>query len=49
MMSGGRRKQALLGDAMEAVIAAVYRDAGFEVARNVVLKLWGKRVETVEG
>lgn len=48
MMSGGRRKQALLGDAMEAVIAAVYRDAGFEVARDVVLKLWGKRVETVE-
>ncbi|MCX8507789.1 MAG: ribonuclease III, partial [Rhodobacteraceae bacterium] len=32
MMSGGRRKEALLGDAMEAVIAAVYLDAGFEVA-----------------
>ncbi|MEZ5770057.1 MAG: ribonuclease III domain-containing protein, partial [Paracoccaceae bacterium] len=26
-MTGGRRKQALLGDAMEAVIAAVYLDA----------------------
>ncbi|NVO24514.1 ribonuclease III [Donghicola sp. C2-DW-16] len=48
MMSGGRRKQALLGDAMEAVIAAVYRDAGFEVAREVVLRLWGQRVEKVE-
>lgn len=48
MMSGGRRKQALLGDAMEAVIAAVYRDAGFEVARAVVLRLWGQRVEKVE-
>jgi len=33
MMTGGRRKEALLGDAMEAVIAAVYLDAGFETAR----------------
>ncbi|GKY86963.1 ribonuclease III [Sinisalibacter aestuarii] len=48
MLSGGRRKQALLGDAMEAVIAAVYLDAGFDAARDMVLRLWGKRVETVE-
>ena len=47
MKSGGRRKEALLGDAMEAVIAAIYRDAGFEAARNVVLRLWGDRIETV--
>ncbi len=43
MLSGGRRKQALLGDAMEAVIAAVYIDGGFEAARSLVLRLWGKR------
>ncbi|MGI9368705.1 MAG: ribonuclease III [Ruegeria sp.] len=48
MLSGGRRKQALLGDAMEAVIAAIYRDAGFEAAREVILNLWGDRVFTVE-
>lgn len=48
MMSGGRRKQALLGDAMEAVIAAVYLDAGFEAAKALVLRLWGNRVDTVE-
>ncbi|WP_435230806.1 ribonuclease III [Pseudopelagicola sp. nBUS_20] len=48
MMSGGRRKQALLGDAMEAVIAAVYTDAGLEVARKMILRLWGNRVQTVE-
>ena len=46
--TGGRRKQALLGDAMEAVIAAVYRDAGFEVARDMVLRLWGERIGKVE-
>ncbi|NCQ23061.1 MAG: ribonuclease III [Rhodobacteraceae bacterium CG17_big_fil_post_rev_8_21_14_2_50_63_15] len=48
MLSGGRRKEALLGDAMEAVIAAVYLDAGFEVARAVVLRLWRGRIGAVE-
>ena len=48
MMSGGRRKQALLGDAMEAVIAAVYLDAGFEVAKEMIVRLWGDRVHKVE-
>jgi ribonuclease-3 len=44
MISGGRRKAALLGDAMEAVIAAVYLDAGMEAARALVLRLWGPRI-----
>jgi ribonuclease-3 len=48
MATGGRRKQALLGDAMEAVIAAVYLDAGFDVARAMILGLWGARVDAVE-
>ena len=38
--SGGREKASILGDALEAVIAAVYIDAGIEVARTVVLSLW---------
>lgn len=48
MLSGGRRKQALLGDAMEAVIAAVYLDAGFDAARDMILRLWGRRVHNVD-
>ena len=36
-MSGGRRKIALLGDAMEAVIAAVYLDAGFDAAQRQIV------------
>ncbi|QQA43271.1 ribonuclease III [Pelagovum pacificum] len=48
MMSGGRRKDALLADAMEAVIAAVYIDAGFDAARDLILRLWGRRVAEVE-
>ena len=48
MLSGGRRKEALLGDAMEAVIAAVYLDAGFEAARSVILTHWATRLNAVE-
>lgn len=48
MRSGGRRKVALLGDAMEAVIAAVYLDAGFEAAQSLILRLWGDRIKTAK-
>ncbi len=48
MMSGGRRKTALLGDAMEAVIAAVYVDGGFDAAEAMILRLWGDRIRRVE-
>lgn len=48
MLSGGRRKEALLGDAMEAVIAATYLDSGFDAARALVLRLWGARIGAVE-
>lgn len=33
---------------MEAVIAAVYRDAGFDAAKALVLRLWGARIGAVE-
>ena len=45
--TGGRRKMTLLGDAMEAGIGAIYLDAGFPAAREVVLRLWGDRVAKV--
>jgi len=34
--SGGRHKSGILVDALEALLAAVYRDGGFEEARNFV-------------
>jgi len=48
MRSGGRRKVALLGDAMEAVIAAVYLDAGFLTTQSLILRLWGERIFSAE-
>ena len=47
MLSGGRRKDAILADALEAVIAAVYLDGGFDAARALVLRLWGARIADV--
>ncbi len=49
MLSGGRRKQALLADATEAVIAAVYLDGGFEAARAMILRHWGARIAAARG
>lgn len=48
MLSGGRRKEALLADAMEAVLAAVYLDAGWEAARALILRLWAGRLAQVD-
>lgn len=39
-MTGGRKRPAVLADAMEAVLAAVYLDGGFENAFKVVKSLW---------
>lgn len=44
MQTGGRRKEALLADAMEAVLAAVYLDGGLVAARAVVLRHWADRI-----
>jgi ribonuclease-3 len=45
--TGGRNKQALLADGYEAVIAAVYLDAGVEAARAFIVREFGERLEDV--
>jgi ribonuclease III len=42
--SGGRSKASILADTMEAVIGAIYLDAGYEVAEKVVMSLLGTRL-----
>jgi ribonuclease-3 len=41
--TGGRRKESLLADACEAVVAAVYLDGGFGAAFDVVRRLFEPR------
>ncbi len=43
--TGGRRKQALLADTCEALIAAVYLDGGLEAARQFIVRELGAAVE----
>lgn len=43
--SGGRKKHSILADAMEAVLAAVYLDAGVETATRVVLDHWAAIID----
>ena len=45
LASGGREKESILADAMEAVIAAIYLDQGLEGARRFVLGRWAHRLE----
>jgi ribonuclease III len=39
--SGGHKRPSILADALEALIGAVYLDAGFEVASALVRRLYG--------
>jgi ribonuclease-3 len=42
--SGGRQKQSILADGLEAVIGAVHVDGGWDAARTLVLRLLGDRI-----
>ena len=39
LKSGGFRRPSILADALEAIIGAIYLDAGFDVARSVIERL----------
>ncbi len=43
--SGGRDKDTILADAAEALLAAIFLEAGFLVARDVVRTLWAPLLE----
>lgn len=44
-MQGGRTRDALLADAFEAVLGAVFLDGGFEAAQAVVRAIYGPRLQ----
>ncbi|PIE97770.1 MAG: ribonuclease III [Treponema sp.] len=47
-LSGGRKKKAILADALEAVIGALYIDSGFKVAEKFVLNLMKNQISLVQ-
>lgn len=48
-MSGGRDKDSILADTLEAVIGAVYLDRGYGVVAELVLRLFTARLEELSG
>jgi ribonuclease III len=46
---GAQQSYNVLGDAMEAVIGALYLDQGLEAARGFIERLWGTMIETAQG
>ena len=47
-ITGGRHKAAILADAVEAVIGALYLDSGYECARKLVLELIVPEIRKVQ-
>ena len=47
LRSGGHARESILADALEALIAAVYLDQGFEGARSVILSLFAASLDQV--
>ncbi len=47
MKTGGHRRDSILADALEAVIAAIYLDAGFEACRSVVVPWFATAMEAL--
>lgn len=49
LKSGGYRRASILADALEAIIAAVLLDTGFESAKKLILFLFDAKVKAVSG
>ena len=49
LKSGGSRRPSILADAIEALLAAVYLDCGFDAVKDAVAHLFGERIDRAEG
>lgn len=47
MKSGGHRRESILADAFEALLAAIYLDGGYDACREVVRGLFTTRVDAL--
>jgi ribonuclease-3 len=47
LKSGGRRRDSILADAVEAIFGAVYLDGGFDTCRSLVLRLYEEKLQNI--
>lgn len=47
LKSGGRRRDSILADSVEAIFGAVYIDSGFETCRDLILRLYEDKLRNV--
>ncbi len=45
--TGGRAKKSLLSDTIEAVLGAIYLEGGYQKARDVVLRLFREKIDSI--
>ena len=47
LKSGGRRRDSILADAVEAILGAVYIDSGFDTCRALILRLYTEKLQNI--
>jgi ribonuclease-3 len=47
LKSGGHRRDSILADAVEAIFGAVYIDGGFDICRDLILRLYAEKLQNV--
>jgi len=47
LKSGGRRRDSILADAVEAIFGAVYIDSGFDTCRDLILRLFAEKLQNM--
>ncbi len=45
--TGGHRRQSILADALEALFGAIYLDAGFDVTKAIIERIYARRLEAL--
>lgn len=45
--AGGHKNENIISDVVESLLGALFLDGGYDVARDVILRLWGDNIETL--
>ncbi|MDX1795463.1 MAG: ribonuclease III [Hydrogenovibrio sp.] len=48
LKSGGYRRESIIADTVEAIIASVYEDGGLDVCRELVMRLYQNRLQELD-